>query len=153
MKSEGISKHVIIAFILALVLYVGSFQLIEHRRQVKGPWLVTFLSDREGHPSVHVFHQQLGVSNVSFVFPDLRIDKTNTSEAIVFDSPITNIPFGRIIFLDTTFLPGTVTIDLFGNEIELLPRVLVLNKKEIPWKSEGSFRLSQKETLPGRKNP
>jgi len=31
------------------------------------------------------------------------------------------------------FLPGVVTMNLLGHEIELMPRTLVIDKKEIPW--------------------
>ena len=37
--------------------------------------------------------------------------------------------------MDTTFLPGTLTFQFFGHEIELLPRVLVLDRQEHPWRS------------------
>jgi hypothetical protein len=37
--------------------------------------------------------------------------------------------------MDTTFQPGTVTFQLFGHEIELLPRTLVLDRQEHGWQS------------------
>jgi hypothetical protein len=40
-----------------------------------------------------------------------------------------------LIFQDPTFLPGTVTIRLFGHVVEFLPRVLTIDKKEYPWQS------------------
>jgi hypothetical protein len=40
-----------------------------------------------------------------------------------------------VIYEDLTFLPGVVTFDLFGHEVELLPRALIANKKQVPWKS------------------
>jgi hypothetical protein len=49
--------------------------------------------------------------------------------------------FGRVLYEDLTILPGVVTFDLFGHEIELLPRTLIINKKEIPWKSESVLEL------------
>jgi hypothetical protein len=38
------------------------------------------------------------------------------------------------VFQDTTFLPGTVVIQTFGHEIQLLPRVLTLDRAEHPWR-------------------
>jgi len=38
--------------------------------------------------------------------------------------------------MDTTFLPGTVAFQLFGHEIELLPRVLIIDHEEHPWHSK-----------------
>ena len=34
------------------------------------------------------------------------------------------------------FLPGVVTMNLLGHEIELMPRTLVIDKKEIPWSTK-----------------
>ena len=34
------------------------------------------------------------------------------------------------------FLPGVVTMNLLGHEIELMPRTLVIDKKEIPWTAD-----------------
>jgi hypothetical protein len=35
--------------------------------------------------------------------------------------------------MDTTFLPGTLTFRLFSHELELLPRVLIIDHEEYPW--------------------
>ena len=43
------------------------------------------------------------------------------------------VPFGECIYQDLMFLPGVVTMNLLGHEIELMPRTLVIDKKEIPW--------------------
>jgi hypothetical protein len=43
--------------------------------------------------------------------------------------------------MDTTFLPGTVTFELFGHEIELLPRVLMIDHEERPWLSNHPITL------------
>jgi hypothetical protein len=49
------------------------------------------------------------------------------------------VPFGKCVFLDTTFLPGTVVLDLFGHEVQLLPRVLTIDHVEHAWHSGGRF--------------
>jgi hypothetical protein len=46
------------------------------------------------------------------------------------------------------FLPGTVTLDCFGHEVELLPRVLVLNRRQVPWKSHTTNELDASAKLP-----
>jgi hypothetical protein len=33
------------------------------------------------------------------------------------------------------FLPGTVTLKLFGHEIQLIPRTLTINQVERPWQN------------------
>jgi hypothetical protein len=56
-------------------------------------------------------------------------------ETVVFTGPGDTAPFGEIIFFDTTYLPGTVTLDFFGHEVEIMGRTLILNFKEHPWQS------------------
>ena len=144
-RRDRLGKHLAIGFAIAAALYISCFRLIEYFREVKGPWQVHFRTDDIGEPSVSVAHEKLAISNVTFVFPGERVAQTNMDDMVEFDAPKTNAPFGRIVFIDTTFLPGTVTFDLFGHEIELLPRTLVLNLKEVPWKSDTTYRLSEKE--------
>jgi hypothetical protein len=43
--------------------------------------------------------------------------------------------------MDTTFFPGTVTLRLFEHEIELVPRVLVIDLQEHPWLSESTITM------------
>ena len=63
------------------------------------------------------------------------------------------VPFGEWFFADLTYLPGTVTYNFFAedanasskgrrHEIELLPRGLVLNRKEYPWKAGMQIEVS-----------
>jgi hypothetical protein len=151
MKAEGIGKPLIIAALSALVLYFGAFYWIEHVRNVKGPWQVAFQSDAQGQPSVRVSQETLHISDVTFVFVGERINQTNASNVVLFDSPKTNVPFGKVLFFDTTFLPGTVTFELFGHEIEFLPRILVVNYQEVPWKSGMTIQLSEKDRVPPRR--
>ena len=83
---------------------------------------------------------------VEIVFTGERISATNLSEKVLFDKPLTSLPFkmpiGEVIYEDMRTMPGVITFNFFGHEVELLPRVLVVNKKEIPWKSEMILELS-----------
>lgn len=142
-SGDGVLKHIAVAFLLALALYAITFSWIEGKRSQKGPWHVTFRTDAEGQPSVSVSQPSLKISNVRFTFPDERIGKTNLIELVIFDSPITNVPFGRVVYLDTTFLPGALTLNLFGHEIEFLPRTLVVDRTEKPWQAGQTFELRQ----------
>src|SRR5688572_31942163 len=126
MKS-GAWKHFALAGVLAIVLYAVSYSFIEYLRHRKGGWEVTFLSDASGQPEMRVTQAALSLTNIQFHFLGERIATSNLSQTVVFDQPITNVPFGQVVFLDTTFLPGTLTFDFFGHEVELLPRVLVVN--------------------------
>ena len=134
MRSEGAIKHFAFAFAIAVVLYIVSFGWIQHRRVFKGPWEITFASDAAGHPSLAIAEPVLKISQ-NVAFPGQKIAPTNLARVQRFDEAVTNLPFGEMIFQDPTFLPGTVTMRLFGHEIELLPRVLIVDKKEIPWRA------------------
>ncbi len=142
MKS-GIRPRTIIGFfILVAILYLGIFYGIEYWRQWKGPWEVHFQSDAEGNPSLVIYQPKLHISSVEIVFPGEKVPQTNLAAVVRFDRPLKPIPFGRILYEDLTTLPGVVTLDLFGHEVEFLPRVLIVNKQEIPWQSEAVLELS-----------
>jgi hypothetical protein len=156
MKSSGPLKHLIFAFIIAVVVYAVFFYGIEHRRTVNGPWQVTFTNSEAGLPELIVSQPKLKVSNLKIEFLDDKMPLTNSNGRLIFDTPKEvplNVPFGKCIFMDTTFLPGTVTFDLFGHEIELLPRVLIINKKEYPWRSEMTISLSGTNRIAPTMNP
>ena len=147
MKS-GIWKHFAIAGVFAVALYAASYSFIEHMRQRKGGWQVTFASDPAGRPELKVSQPALNITNVQFRFLGEKIAVANLHTTVVFDGPITNVPFGQIIFIDTTFLPGTITFDCFGHEVQLLPRVLIVNKREVPWQSRQTIELTPEAKLP-----
>ena len=142
MKSSFPTKTVVLLFLAVAALYIAVFYGIEYARKRKGGWEVSFLSDREGNPSIVVYQPRLNISSVELVFLGEKISRSNLSERVSFDRPKKPVPFGKVIYEDLTFLPGVVTFDLFGHEIELLPRVLFVNKKEIKWKSESVVELS-----------
>ena len=143
-------RQVLLVFLGALLLYIASYWFIQNRRDRLGPWQVTFISDSSGVPSVIVAEKKLNLSDVRFTFPEARVSRLNISETLAFDRPKTNVPFGRVIFFDTTFLPGTLTFDFFGHQIELMPRALVIDRKEIPWQSGTHHELTAPPGPPAR---
>jgi hypothetical protein len=140
MRNEGILKHLAIAFAIALVFYVAAFTWLEHRRVVKGPWLVTFRTDAAGTPSLCIAQPNLGITQ-SVSFPAQTSPPPNFSRTIRFVQGTTNLPFGDLVFQDPTFLPGTVTMRLFGHQIELLPRLLTIDHRQYPWKAGSQIEL------------
>ena len=142
MKRDRIATHVLLAFGVVLAVYLAAFYSIEHLRTRKGGWHVTFQTDAMGAPALLVAEPHLGISNIVFAFPGQRLALTNLARTIVFDRPITNAPFGQIIYLDTTFLPGAIVFRLFDHEIQLVPRVLIVDRREIPWASAGRMELA-----------
>lgn len=139
--------RVLKVFAVTLVLYVVAFLGVQHLRQRKGPWEVTFATDPNGIPSLTVQQPQLGIRDVTLTVTGANLPPLDEALVLRFDDPTVRqrLPFGRVLFLDNTFLPGTVTLELFGNEIELLPRVLILNKGEHPWRSGETVQLTARE--------
>ena len=150
MKPSLPLKQLALAFLIALVVYVAAYHGIEHRRNRNGPWLVTF-TNAASVPSVINTQPALDISRLSIAFPG-QAALAITNEPVRFDQPQPvpfDVPFGQCVFEDTTFLPGTVVFKLFGHEIQLLPRVLTIDRREYPWQSGRTISLSTTNTSPG----
>jgi hypothetical protein len=144
MKSDGPMKHFILAFLLAVICYAFFYHNIEHRRTRKGPWEVTFTHDVNGNPALIINQPKLAITNAQITFIDQQVGPGFAPDTLLFTQPRQvpyPVPLGKCVFMDTTFLPGTVTLDLFNHEIELLPRVLVIDQQEHPWLSESTITL------------
>lgn len=144
MRSIGSAKHFVAAFLLALIGYIVFYHSIEHRRVRNGPWDVVFTNAAAGSPSLLVNQPRLSIRNVQIVFVDAPPPATARPGSWAFDQPRPvpfDVPFGKCVFMDTTFLPGTLTFQLFGHEIELLPRVLIIDHQEHPWLPGAVFNL------------
>jgi hypothetical protein len=156
MKPPGPAKHFILAFLLALVGYVVLYQTIEHRRTRQGPWRVTFTTGTAGIPDIVINQPRLAITNVQISFAGEALPATNNPVTLAFDLPRPvpyEVPFGNCVFMDTTFLPGTVTFQLFGHEIELLPRVLVIDRQEHSWRPDTTVALPRGPTAPAQAKP
>ncbi len=129
-------------FALALVVYFASFSWIQHQRDKKGAWQIVFSSDDSATPSISISEPGLNISYQKIVFADRKIEQTNFSERVVVNQPIAKAPFGEIIFQDATFLPGTITFNFFGHEVELMPRAMVIDKEDRAWNSTANIVLT-----------
>ncbi len=177
MNTKGPAKHFILAFLLALAGYIFFYLTIEHRRTAKGPWQVTFTQSAAGEPAIIIAQPRLSITNVQIIFPGETLPITNAASALAFDhahppAPVTNhpspgtpllfaqprpvpyeVPFGKCVFMDTTFLPGTITFELFGHEIELLPRTLIIDREEHQWRPEATIPLPRRPPAPSQAKP
>lgn len=129
MKTTFPWKQTLVLFAAVLLAYLAVFNGIEWVRHHKGPWKVAFETNSQANPVVRVSQSYLKVSAV-LEFPD---EKATNTGSVAFDKPKKQLPYGKLLYEDLTFLPGVATFDLFGHEIELLPRVLIVNKQEIRW--------------------
>jgi hypothetical protein len=139
MAGSRILPHLVGALILALVLYVGGFWLDHHLRTRRGPWDVTFERAPDDTPTIVIQQHPLGIRDVRILFPGESTDAEATR--IRFDAPELPAPWGRVKYADLTYLPGVITLELFGHEIELLPRTLYVNRHAIPWTSGTNLTL------------
>ncbi len=146
MRSEGITRHLLIVGVVALILYAAGFALDQHRRTRRGPWEVSFTREPTGDPTLVIRQPRLGIQDVKIVFAgesaSYRVD------TVAFDRPAKPLPFGRVKFDDLTVLPGTVTIEFAGHEVELLPRTLYLNRRPRPWENGVTIILKPGDKLP-----
>ena len=150
MKREGALRQFLIVFVIAAVAYAVLFSVIERMRGRKGPWQVTF-GEASGAPAIVIDQPRLGITNVTLVFEGQTATGSPAPLPLDFAQarmvPF-EVPYGKVILLDTTFLPGTVTMQLFGHEIELLPRVLVLDHSEHAWRPDEVIRVMPEEPRP-----
>jgi hypothetical protein len=149
MKSDNLLRHIAIPFGIAVVVYVIFYIGIEHRRTRNGPWRVVFTNDAAGAPALVINEPKLAITNLQITFAG-ETNSNSTNALLVLDTPKPvpyDIPFGKCVFMDTTFLPGTIVFDLFGHEIQLIPRVLTIDKKEIAWQSNTILTVSQTNAL------
>ena len=132
-------RNLVLLFAGVLALYLGLFYGVEHLRTRRGGWTVEFESTAGSPPTVRISHASLGLSNIT-----LRLQgegTTNVTRRVAFARVLQPVPFGRVIYEDLTFLPGVLTFDLFGHEVELVPRVLVVDRHEVPWQSGATLDL------------
>lgn len=135
-------RHAAIAAGIAIVFYIVFFNWMQHRRNGKGPWVVTFITDSNGTPSLNINQAKLGLSH-RIIFDGAHVPQTNLNETVEFTEAMDQIPFGKLLFQDPTFLPGNVTMEQFGHQVQLLPRVLKIDKKDHAW-TEPDIHLSPK---------
>jgi hypothetical protein len=118
------------------------YNWIESRRHDKGPWKLTFTIQESGMPGILVEQAELGIKPILIQFnvnsdflKDLKIQESGLSILFELEQEKFELPFGRLSYRDPTFLPGVVTLEVFGATIECLPRTLVINQKELEWNS------------------
>jgi hypothetical protein len=149
MKTSFPWKQTLVLFGAVLLAYLAVFNGIEWSRHRKGAWQVEFTAMSEGgHPLLLITQAHYKVFTV-IEFPDEKVNIR--SQTVVFDRPKKQkLLFGKVIYEDLTFLPGVVTLDLFGHEVELLPRVLIVNKREFSWGETKQLQLwaTNKPSIP-----
>lgn len=149
-SKDSFLRHAGIAFLCALAVYAIFFACDTRMRSRRGPWQVEFSATTNNEPLLIINQSALGIQNIRV---RLEGEIATNKGSFQFDVPTKmNVPYGRVRFHDLTYLPGTVTLDLFGHEIEMLPRALFLNTKEIAWQNNTTFTLAPTNKIPGLKD-
>ena len=139
------AKHFVFAFAIALVLYIVTYGWIQHNRSRKGPWEIDF-ANTNGAPALIINQPRLGLTNVSLIFEgESAITNAARVEFRVPQQTPFHVSFAECVFEDLTFLPGTVTFKAYNHEIELLPRVLIIDQKKNEWKSGALITISRRK--------
>jgi hypothetical protein len=147
MKREGVAKHFLLPLVFALAGYAFFYHFIESRRTRNGPWQLTFATNAGGAPEMIVNQQKLGVANKRINFTGQGSGSSSLPVTLEFSQPRPvpyDVPFGKCVFVDSTFLPGTLTLEMFGHEVELLPRVLIIDHQEHAWRTNEIITLPSK---------
>jgi len=144
-RSPALWKQILIVFLVTALGYAAVFNWIEQRRRKNGPWQVTF-TQVAGDAAIVVNQPALHLTNITIVFTGAP-PPTPPPPTLIFEhgrpAPF-DLPFGRCVFVDAIFLPGTATCEIFGHEIQLMPRTLTIDRVEHPW------RAGEKILLPNR---
>jgi len=141
-NEDGLMKHAALALGIAVALYIISFSWIEHRRTFRGPWEVGFETDGAGRPAVVFRQAALAITQTVAFAGEMATPNMDVWQR--FGEATNRIPFGKVVFQDPTFLPGTLTLELFGHEVEALPRVLVIDKQEHVWEPNGRVEVRKR---------
>lgn len=139
-------------FIGTLFLYITFYGGCMAYRHKGGPWAITQDKLPDGTPIVKIEHHRI-LSNAPVIlhFPGEVAPARFTNHPLlrIYSQPNTNtLPYGPVVFLDTTFLPGNVTLDVFGHLVEMVPRTLYIDGKEVGWNPGTNITLSPTNKLP-----
>jgi hypothetical protein len=140
-------RSIAITFAVAMVFYFIAYHWLSKKQTARGPWHVTFTKDNKGVPELIIAQPALNIANVRVRFPGETLTATQRSGVVDFAKPKMPVPFGEVVYDDLMFLPGTLVLDCFGHEIEMLPRTLVLNRKTVAWTNNVTHDLTAEMKL------
>ena len=143
-ESEGILKRFGFAFGLVLFCYVLIYGCDRHLRFKNGPWELRFSREGDGTPKLIINQAALGITNVALRLEGeiVRLEpilvRFEGSEAV-------KIPYGKVLDFYRSYLPGMIRLDLFGHEVEIRQRALILNFNEREWQSDEVISLKPEQ--------
>jgi hypothetical protein len=141
-------KSVALTFVLAAVFYCFAYSWMTRWQTGRGPWLVEFGTNVAGRPQMIITQPALGLSNITVCFEGETLAPTDRTGTVAFSKPRQPTPFGEVIYDDLMRQPGVITLDLFGHEVELIPKHLVLNRHPVGWTNGAVFTLVATNKIP-----
>ena len=126
-------KSITLTFVLSVIFYFLAYGWISRWQTGRGPWQVEFTTNHAGMAQIIIAQPTLGLSNITVRFEGETLAATNRPGLVLFSKPRQPTPFGELIYDDLMQQPGVVTLDLFGHEVELLPKHLILNRQPVNW--------------------
>ncbi len=142
MKSPAATwKSIALTFVGAVIFYALAWSWLNKRQTGKGPWKANFSTNSTGVPQMIIAQPSLGISNVTLRFEGEILPATNRTGLVAFSNPRTPTPFGRVIYDDLMFQPGSVAVDCFGHVVEMIPSALILNSVSNGWRNDSIYSL------------
>ena len=150
-------RTVIGLFVATLFFYITVYGGCMAYRRQGGPWAITQDKAPDGTPIIRIEHHRI-LSNapVTLRFPGEVAPARFTNHPLlrIYSQPNTNaLPYGPVVFLDTTFLPGNVTLYVFGHLVEMIPRTLFIDGKDVGWNPGTNISISPDYKLPVEVRP
>jgi hypothetical protein len=134
-QPDNLIRSLVVVFLVTLAGYFAFFYLIENRRTVHSPWLLSMEAGADGTLRLVARQETMKLGPVEIVLPGAAaggLARTN----LIFATPQPfprPAPRGDIKFEDLTFLPGTVAMRIQGTDLQVLPRSLTVGTNEILW--------------------
>lgn len=136
-------RFAVAAGVAAIAIYLIAWNGLEFMRARHGPWSFEFSRRSPDELALTVNQSSLGIEGFEIVVDGVDgIEEFEGSETVVFDGVASSLPVGSVRYHDLMILPGVITIELYGNEIEFLPRTLYVNREEVAWTQEKPVRLA-----------
>ena len=144
-------KRLFVVFIGTLFFYITVYGACTAIKRRGGAWELTFTT-LQGVPALIITHPIRLPLPVTLLFPGEQPERSDLPITAVFNVPITNrMAFGPVLHVDTTSLPGVVTLSCFGHPVEIFPRALSIDLHEIPWVPGTNITLSAATKPPPEK--
>ena len=126
-------KGLFAVFVGTLFAYVTVYGACTAMKRRGGAWELTFALSNDV-PALVIRHPSRLPEPVTVLFPGEKPERMDLPITAVFNVPITNrMAFGPVLHIDTSTLPGVVTLNCFGHAVEIFPRALSLDLQEVPW--------------------